>query len=62
MEVIDNGVIEPWPSAVNAHLDDLLFRGSLAVSLALAFVITTPVNKWMIGRGRGHAVVHQYHH
>ncbi|OIJ97127.1 DUF4396 domain-containing protein [Streptomyces colonosanans] len=62
MEVIDNGVIALWPSAMDAHLDDLLFWGSLAVSLALAFVITTPVNKWMIGRGKGHAVVHEYHH
>jgi hypothetical protein len=62
MEVIDNGVIALGPSAMDAHLDDLLFWGSLVVSLALAFVITTPVNKWMIGRGRGHAVVHRYHH
>lgn len=61
MEVIDNGVIVLWPSAMEAHLGDLLFWGSLAVSLALAFVLTTPVNKWMIGRGKGHAVVHRYH-
>lgn len=62
MKLIDNSVIVLWPSATDAHLDDVLFWGSPAVSLALAFVITTPVNKWMIGRGRGHAVVHQYHH
>ncbi len=62
MEVIDNGVIVLWPSAMDAHLDDLLFWGSLAVSLILAFAITAPVNKWMIGRGKGHAVVHAYHH
>lgn len=36
--------------------------GALALSLAVAFVVTTPVNKWMIGRGKGHAVVHRYHH
>jgi hypothetical protein len=62
MELIDNGVIALWPQAMDAHLDDLLFWGALAISLALAFVVTTPVNKWMIGRGKGHAVVHQYHH
>jgi hypothetical protein len=47
---------------MEAHLDDLLFWGALAISLVIAFVVTTPVNKWMIGRGKGHAVVHQYHH
>ncbi|MFD5076566.1 DUF4396 domain-containing protein [Streptomyces sp. NPDC058371] len=62
MELIDNGVIALWPSAMEAHLDDLLFWGALAISLVIAFVVTTPVNKWMIGRGKGHAVVHQYHH
>ncbi|MFD9485440.1 DUF4396 domain-containing protein [Streptomyces sp. NPDC059991] len=62
MELIDNGVIALWPAAMDATLAQALFWGSLAVSLALAFVITTPVNKWMIGRGKGHAVVHQYHH
>lgn len=62
MELIDNGVIALWPAAMDATLAQALFWGSLAASLALAFVITTPVNKWMIGRGKGHAVVHQYHH
>ncbi|MEU3842635.1 DUF4396 domain-containing protein [Streptomyces sp. NPDC028635] len=62
MELIDNGVIALWPAAMDAQLGDLLFWGALAISLALAFVATTPVNKWMIGRGKGHAVVHQYHH
>ena len=62
MELIDNGVIALWPDAMDAQLDDLLFWGALAISLAVAFVVTTPVNKWMIGRGKGHAVVHQYHH
>ncbi|MCX4574455.1 DUF4396 domain-containing protein [Streptomyces sp. NBC_01571] len=62
MELIDNGVIALWPDAMDAHLDDLLFWGALAVSLGLAFVVTTPVNRWMIGRGKGHAVVHRYHH
>ncbi|KOG56460.1 membrane protein [Streptomyces virginiae] len=62
MELIDNGVIALWPGAMDAHLSDPLFWIVLAIALAAAFVITTPVNKWMIGRGRGHAVVHQYHH
>lgn len=62
MEMIDNGVIALWPDAMDAELKDLLFWAALAISLAVAFVVTTPVNKWMIGRGKGHAVVHQYHH
>ncbi|MFJ9076018.1 DUF4396 domain-containing protein [Streptomyces sp. NPDC102278] len=62
MELIDNGVITLWPGAMDAHLSDPLFWIVLAIALAAAFVITTPVNKWMIGRGKGHAVVHQYHH
>ncbi|MFG2620266.1 DUF4396 domain-containing protein [Streptomyces sp. NPDC048507] len=61
MELIDNGVIALWPGAMDAHLSDGLFWTALALSLALAFVVTTPVNKWLIGRGKGHAVVHQYH-
>jgi hypothetical protein len=61
MELIDNGVIVAWPQALDATLGDPLFWGSLAISLALAFAVTTPVNRWMIGRGKGHAVVHQYH-
>ncbi|APU39940.1 DUF4396 domain-containing protein [Streptomyces sp. NPDC056254] len=62
MELIDNGVIALWPGAMDAHLSDPMFWIVLAIALAAAFVITTPVNKWMIGRGKGHAVVHQYHH
>ncbi|MEW1696114.1 DUF4396 domain-containing protein [Streptomyces sp. NPDC093249] len=61
MEIIDNGVIALWPGAMDAHLDEPLFWIVLAIALAAAFVITTPVNKWMIGRGKGHAVVHRYH-
>ncbi|MFG2499383.1 DUF4396 domain-containing protein [Streptomyces sp. NPDC048441] len=62
MELIDNGVIALWPGAMDAHLSDAMFWWVLAIALAAAFVITTPVNKWMIGRGKGHAVVHEYHH
>ncbi|MER7806460.1 DUF4396 domain-containing protein [Streptomyces sp900116325] len=61
MELIDNGVIALWPDAMDAQLGDALFWGALALSLAVAFIVTTPVNKWMIGRGKGHAVVHRYH-
>lgn len=62
MEVIDNGVILLWPGAMDAMLSDTLFWTALAIAFAVAFVVTTPVNKWMIGRGKGHAVVHRYHH
>src|SRR5689334_9010191 len=50
MELIDNGVIVLWPDAMDAELADALFWVSLAISLVIAFVVTTPVNKWMIGR------------
>jgi hypothetical protein len=62
MELMDNGVIALWPGAMDAHLGDAMFWWVLAIALVAAFLITTPVNKWMIGRGKGHAVVHQYHH
>jgi hypothetical protein len=61
MEIIDNAGMVLIPGAMTAGLTSALFWISLAVSLALAFVITTPVNKWMIGRGKGHAVVHSMH-
>ncbi|MEV0598911.1 DUF4396 domain-containing protein [Streptomyces sp. NPDC050315] len=61
MELVDNGIIALVPGAMDAHLSDGLFWGALLGGFAVAFVITTPVNKWMIGRGKGHAVVHAYH-
>lgn len=61
MEVTDNGVIALWPGGMDAHLTDAMFWWILAIALAAAFVVATPVNRWMIGRGKGHAVVHQYH-
>jgi uncharacterized protein DUF4396 len=61
MEVVDNGFLVAWPRAMDATLADVLFWVTLAASLALAFVVTVPVNRWMIGRGRGHAVVHEMH-
>ncbi|MDQ8701478.1 DUF4396 domain-containing protein [Streptomyces sp. LHD-70] len=62
MEIVDNGVLLLVPGAMEAHLSDALFWGALAFAFAIAFIVTTPVNKWLIGRGKGHAVVHQYHH
>ena len=49
------------PGAMDAGLADFLFWGTLLFSLVVAFVVTTPVNRWMISRGRGHAVVHAHH-
>ena len=61
MEIVDNGFMLAVPGALDATLGDSLFWGSLAAGLAVAFVVTVPVNHWMISRGRGHAVVHQMH-
>ncbi|MDX3640394.1 DUF4396 domain-containing protein [Streptomyces sp. MB09-02B] len=61
MELVDNAIIALTPGAMDAHLDDALFWSALLGGFAVAFLITTPVNKWMIGRGKGHAVVHAYH-
>jgi hypothetical protein len=61
MEVIDNLFIIAVPGALAASLADGLFWWSLIVSLVIAFVVTVPVNRWLIGRGRGHAVIHAYH-
>lgn len=61
MELVDNLIIALTPGAMDAHLSDGLFWGALLGGFAVAFVITTPVNKWLIGRGKGHAVVHAYH-
>jgi putative flippase GtrA len=61
MEIVDNAFILIVPGALAAGLGDGLFWWSLAVSLAIAFVVALPVNRWLIARGRGHAVVHQLH-
>ncbi|MER6693594.1 DUF4396 domain-containing protein [Streptomyces minutiscleroticus] len=61
MELVDNGIIALVPGALDAHLSDTLFWTSLLGGFAVAFLITTPVNKWMIGRGKGHAVAHAHH-
>ena len=61
MELIDNTVIVAVPGAMDAGLTSFLFWGSLAFSLVVAFLVTVPVNRWLIGRGKGHAVMHEYH-
>jgi hypothetical protein len=61
MEIVDNLVILVIPGAMEAGLGSLLFWGSLAFALAVAFVAAFPVNRYLISRGRGHAVVHEYH-
>lgn len=61
MEVVDNAVMLVIPGAMNAGLFELRFWGSLALALLLAGVAAYPVVRWLIARGRGHAVVHRYH-
>jgi len=61
MELVDNAILLVIPGAMAAGLTDALFWGSLVASLAIAFVVTLPVNRWLIARGRGHAVVHGSH-
>ena len=61
MEIVDNLIILVIPGAMEAGLGSLLFWGSLAFALAVAFVAAYPVNRWLIARGKGHAVVHDYH-
>jgi Domain of unknown function (DUF4396) len=61
MEIVDNLFILAVPGALSAGLADALFWWSLGVSLVIAFVLTVPVNRWLIGRGKGHAVVHALH-
>jgi hypothetical protein len=59
MEVVDNLVVLTIPGALDAGLGELLFWGSLAFSLAVAGAFAVPVNRWLIARGKGHAVVHE---
>jgi hypothetical protein len=61
MEIVDNAIVLVIPGAMEAGLADPLFWGSLAFALAVAWVAAFPVNRWLISRGRGHAVVHAYH-
>jgi hypothetical protein len=59
MEIVDNAIMLVIPGALEAGVGDLLFWGSLSVSLVVAGAVALPVNLWLIGRGRGHAVVHE---
>jgi Domain of unknown function (DUF4396) len=61
MEIMDNLFILVVPGALAAGLADGLFWWSLIVSLLVAFLVTVPVNRWLIQRGKGHAVVHALH-
>jgi putative flippase GtrA len=61
MEVVDNAFILIVPGALAAGLGDALFWWSLLVSLAVAFVAAFPLNRWLIARGQGHAVMHEIH-
>jgi hypothetical protein len=61
MEVVDNLLMLVIPGAIAAGLSDSLFWISLAISLAIAFAAALPVNRWLIGRGRGHALMHAHH-
>ena len=59
MEVVDNAIVVAIPGAMDAGLDSLLFWGSLCFSLVVAGAFAVPVNRWLIARGKGHAVVHE---
>jgi hypothetical protein len=59
MEVVDNAIVLAVPGAMEAGLGSLLFWGSLSFSLVVAGAFAVPVNRWLIARGRGHAVVHE---
>ena len=61
MEIVDNGIVLLIPGAMSAELVDPLFWIALAVALAIAWVVAFPVNRWLIARGRGHAVIHGGH-
>ena len=61
MEIVDNAFILIVPGAIAAGLSDALFWWSLGLSLLIAFVAAFPLNRWLIARGRGHAVVHELH-
>ena len=62
MEIVDNAIVLLIPGAMDAGLTTLLFWGSLAVALVIAGAVAFPVNRWLILRGKGHAVVHDAHH
>ena len=61
MEIVDNAIMLVIPGAMDAGLGSVLFWASLAFALVIAGVAAFPVNWWLISRGKGHAVVHEFH-
>jgi hypothetical protein len=61
MEIVDSAIMLAVPGAMEAGLGEFRFWGSLALALAVAGAMAFPVNRWLIARGRGHAVVHRHH-
>ena len=61
MELVDNGVMWLVPGAMDAGLDTGLFWGAMALSLFLALLAAWPLNRWLLARGRGHALAHPGH-
>jgi hypothetical protein len=59
MEIVDNAIMLLVPGAMEAGMGNVLFWGSLAFALAIAGAVAVPVNRWLIARGKGHAVVHE---
>jgi uncharacterized membrane protein len=62
MEIVDNAVILVIPGAMDAHFTDWFFWMTMAISLVVAFIVTVPVNRWLIINGKGHARLHEHHH
>jgi hypothetical protein len=61
MEAIDNLTVVLIPNAMDAGLGDALFYGSIAAGFAIAYPFAFLANRYLIARGKGHAVVHEYH-
>jgi hypothetical protein len=59
MEIVDNAIMVVVPGAMDAGLGDVLFWGALALALVVAGTAAVPLNRWLIARGKGHAVVHE---
>ena len=62
MEIVDNAIILLIPGAIDATLDEIGFWAALALSLVVAGTAAYPANRWLLARGKGHAVVHRHHH
>ena len=62
MEVTDNAIMLLIPGAMEATLTDIGFWAALAAALLIAGAAAYPANRWLLARGKGHAVVHQHHH